>query len=386
MYVQQRYADPVPRKNVREGKPVRPTIMRISTEAIAANARAIRARIPDRVRMMCVVKADAYGHDSVRTAKKLLAAGADAFAVAIVEEAERLRDGGIDGMILVLGGAEEDSLRRAVRAGVSQAVYTPRTLEILQDEAARCGKRALAHLKIDTGMSRVGVRGEDDLEAMLAWWRHCPDVDMEGIFTHFCVADTDPEFTALQNERFSGALAAVRRAGFSPIAHAAASSAMLDPALQYDMVRPGIVLYGSGVPALADELTWAQTLLTRPVRLQWISAGDTVGYGRTFTAGRDTLVMTLPIGYGDGYPRVLSNRASVLVRGKRAPLIGRVCMDMVMADVTDVPGVDLEDEVVLLGAQGDERITPDELADLAGTIPYEIMLGFAPRVPVEVVD
>ena len=386
MYVQQRYADPVPRKNVREGKPVRPTIMRISTEAIAANARAIRARIPDRVRMMCVVKADAYGHDSVRTARKLLAAGADAFAVAIVEEAERLRDGGIDGMILVLGGAEEDSLRRAVRAGVSQAVYTPRTLEILQDEAARCGKRALAHLKIDTGMSRVGVRGEDDLEAMLAWWRHCPDVDMEGIFTHFCVADTDPEFTSLQNERFSGALAAVRRAGFSPIAHAAASSAMLDLALQYDMVRPGIVLYGSGVPALADELTWAQTLLTRPVRLQWISAGDTVGYGRTFTAGRDTLVMTLPIGYGDGYPRVLSNRASVLVRGKRAPLIGRVCMDMVMADVTDVPGVDLEDEVVLLGAQGDERITPDELADLAGTIPYEIMLGFAPRVPVEVVD
>ena len=386
MYVQQRYADPVPRKNVREGKPVRPTIMRISTEAIAANARAIRARIPDRVRMMCVVKADAYGHDSVRTARKLLAAGADAFAVAIVEEAERLRDGGIDGMILVLGGAEEDSLRRAVRAGVSQAVYTPRTLEILQDEAARCGKRALAHLKIDTGMSRVGVRGEDDLEAMIAWWRHCPDVDMEGIFTHFSVADTDPEFTSLQNERFSGALAAVRRAGFSPIAHAAASSAMLDPALQYDMVRPGIVLYGSGVPALADELTWAQTLLTRPVRLQWISAGDTVGYGRTFTAGRDTLVMTLPIGYGDGYPRVLSNRASVLVRGKRAPLIGRVCMDMVMADVTDVPGVDLEDEVVLLGAQGDERITPDELADLAGTIPYEIMLGFAPRVPVEVVD
>ena len=386
MYVQQRYADPVPRKNVREGKPVRPTIMRISTEAIAANARAIRARIPDRVRMMCVVKADAYGHDSVRTARKLLAAGADAFAVAIVEEAERLRDGGIDGMILVLGGAEEDSLRRAVRAGVSQAVYTPRTLEILQDEAARCGKRALAHLKIDTGMSRVGVRGEDDLKAMLAWWRHCLDVDMEGIFTHFCVADTDPEFTSLQNERFSGALAAVRRAGFSPIAHAAASSAMLDPALQYDMVRPGIVLYGSGVPALADELTWAQTLLTRPVRLQWISAGDTVGYGRTFTAGRDTLVMTLPIGYGDGYPRVLSNRASVLVRGKRAPLIGRVCMDMVMADVTDVPGVDLEDEVVLLGAQGDERITPDELADLAGTIPYEIMLGFAPRVPVEVVD
>jgi alanine racemase len=226
----------------------------------------------------------------------------------------------------------------------------------------------------------------EDLSAMLAWWRRCPDVEMEGIFTHFCVSDTDPIFTAQQNERFAEALAAVRQAGFRPIAHAAASTAMLNPALQYDMVRPGIVLYGSCVPELAKELTWAQTLVTRPIRLQWIAKGDTVGYGRTFTAGRDTLVMTLPIGYGDGYPRILGNRASVLVRGKRAPLIGRVCMDMAMADVTDIPDVDLDDEVVLLGAQGDERITPDELAELANTIPYEIMLGFAVRIPVEVVD
>lgn len=360
--------------------------MKINIAAIAANARAIRARVPERVRMMCVVKANAYGHDSVRTAKKLLDAGADAFAVAIVEEAEALRGAGIDSMILVLGGAGEDSLRRAVRAGVSQAVYTPRMLEIMQDEAARCGKRALAHLKIDTGMSRIGVRDGEDLSAMLAWWRRCPDVDMEGVFTHFCAADTDPEFTSRQNERFSEALALVREAGFSPIAHAAASTAMLDPALQYDMVRPGIVLYGSGVPELADALTWAQTIVTRPIRLQWIAAGDTVGYGRTFTAGRDTLVMTLPIGYGDGYPRILGNRASVLVRGRRAPLIGRVCMDMVMADVTEIPGVDMDDEVVLLGGQGNERITPDELAELAETIPYEIMLGFGARLPVEVVD
>ena len=365
---------------------MRPTIMRISTGAIAANARAIRARIPEKVRMMCVVKANAYGHDSVQTAKKLLDAGADAFAVAIVEEAEALREAGIDKMILVLGGAGEASLRRAVRAGVSQAVYTPRMLEIMQDEAMRCGKRALAHLKIDTGMSRIGVLGGDDLSAMLAWWRRCPDVEMEGVFTHFCVADTDPDFTALQNKRFAGALAMVREAGFSPIAHAAASTAMLDPALQYDMVRPGIVLYGSCVPEMADELTWAQTLVTKPIRLQWIAAGDTVGYGRTFAAQRDTLVMTLPIGYGDGYPRILSNRACVLVHGQRAPLIGRVCMDMVMADVTDIPGVDLDDEVVLLGCQGEGRITPDELAELAETIPYEIMLGFGARIPVEVID
>ena len=360
--------------------------MKVSTDAIAANARAIRAVLPQSVRMMCVVKADAYGHGAVRTAKKLSSAGADAFAVAIVEEAEALRAAGIEQMILILGGAGEESLRQAVRAGASQAVYTPQMLDVLQDEARKTGRRARAHLKLDTGMSRIGVRDESDLAALLSFWRRCPDVEMEGAFTHFCAADSDPEFTALQNRRFAAALARIREAGFSPIAHAAASSAMLDPALQYDMVRPGIALYGSCVPELADRLRPAQTLVTRPVRLQRIAAGETVGYGRAFTAPRETLIMTLPIGYGDGYPRVLGNRASVLVRGRRAPLVGRVCMDMVMADVTNIPQVGLEDEVVLLGAQGGERITADELAELAGTIPYEIMLGFGPRVPVAAED
>lgn len=365
---------------------MRPTIMKVSIGAIADNARLFRGMIPPNVRMMCVVKADAYGHDSVRAARRLLEAGADAFAVAIVEEAARLRDAGIEAPILILGGACESSLRQAVRVRAAQAVYTPEALDALQDEAVRCGTRALAHLKIDTGMSRIGVRGEAALNAMLAHWQSCPDVAMEGAFTHFCVADTDPAFTALQNERFAAALARIRAAGFSPIAHAAATSAMLEPALQYDMVRPGIGLYGSCVPALEGRLKPAQTLVTRPIRLQWIAEGDTVGYGRTFTARRDTRIMTLPIGYGDGYPRVLSNRASVLVRGRRAPLAGNVCMDMIMADVTDIPGVTLDDEVVLLGAQGGERITADELAGYAGTIPYEIMLGFAARVPVEVSD
>ena len=173
-----------------------------------------------------------------------------------------------------------------------------------------------------------------------------------------------------------------------PIRYAgsANTSAMFKPELQYDMVRPGIGLYGSCVPELQGELVNAQTLSTYPIRIQRIEAGDTVGYGRTFTARRESLIMTLPIGYGDGYPRILSNRASVLVCGRRAPLVGRVCMDMVMADVTDIQEVSLDDEVVLLGAQGDERITPDELAELAQTIPYEIMLGFGARIPVQVID
>jgi len=360
--------------------------MSVSTEVVAANARAIRRAIPAHVRMMCVVKADAYGHDALRVARKLRLCGADAFAVAIVEEAEALRHGGIDDMILILGGACEESLRQAVRCGASQAVYTEAALDILRDEARKLGVPAKAHLKIDTGMSRVGVRGMEALRALLRKWQGCPEVQMEGIFTHFCVADSDPDFTALQNARFREALAAVRAAGFAPIAHAAATSAMLDPELQYDMVRPGIGLYGSCLPQLAGEIGNAQTLSTYPIRIQAIRAGDTVGYGRTFTARRDSLIMTLPIGYGDGYPRILSNRASVLVKGRRAPLVGRVCMDMVMADVTDIGGVTLEDPVVLMGRQGGERITPDELAELAGTIPYEIMLGFSSRIPVVVTD
>ena len=360
--------------------------MTVSIEAVAANARAIRGAVPEGVRMMCVVKADAYGHDAVRVAKRLRDCGADAFAVAIVEEAEALRRAGIGEMILILGGACEESLRQAVRCGASQAVYSADALDVLRDEACRLGVPAKAHIKIDTGMSRVGVRGMAALERLLEHWKACPEVVMEGAFTHFCVADSDPEFTALQNARFGEALSTIRAAGFAPIAHAAATSAMLKPELQYDMVRPGIGLYGACLPELADAITPAQTLSTRPIRVQAICAGDTVGYGRTFTAQRDSVIMTLPIGYGDGYPRVLGNRASVLVKGRRAPVVGRVCMDMIMADVTGIEGVTLDDPVVLLGRQGDARITPDELAELAGTIPYEIMLGFGARIPVEVVD
>lgn len=360
---------------------MRPTVLKISTDAVAANARLIRAQVPESVRMMCVVKADAYGHDAVRTAKKLLNAGADAFAVAIVEEAEQLRAAGVECPILILGGGCDESLRQAVRVGAAQAVYAPEMLDVLQDEAVRSGRRALAHLKLDTGMRRIGVGAPEALEALLDRWRACPDVEMAGVFTHFCAADGDPDFTALQNERFRAGLERVRAAGFAPIAHAAATSALLDPRYQYDMVRAGIGLYGTGLPGFEPALRYGQTLTTRPVRVERVAAGETVGYGRTFTAARDSVIMTLPIGYGDGYPRILSNRASVLVRGRRAPLVGRVCMDMIMADVTDVSGACLSDEVVLMGAQGAERITPDELAAQAETIPYEIMLGFGPRVP-----
>lgn len=360
---------------------MRTTEMLISQEALYNNARVIREAIPAGVRMLCVVKADAYGHGSTFAATTMLKAGADAFAVAIVDEGVKLRSAGIMAPIVILGGGDAASLREAVHIKCSPAVYSREMLDVLEDEAKKYDMCASAQLKIDTGMSRVGVRGSAALGGLLDYWRtNAPHVVMDGIFTHFCVADCDPEFTALQNARFTEAVAQTRAAGFAPVAHAAATSAMLTPACQHDMVRAGIGLYGTLLPGLEDRLMYAQTIRTRPTRIETIAAGDTVGYGRTFTARRETRIMTIPIGYGDGYSRLLSNRADVLVAGRRAPIAGNVCMDMLMVDVTDVPEATLESEVVLMGAQGSERITPDELAEKIGTIPYEVMLGFAARL------
>ena len=352
--------------------------MRISRATLTRNAQAIRAALDPSVKLMAVVKADAYGHGLAEGAEAFLQGGAQFLAVTIVEEAQTLREAGITGNILILGGAERESIADAVACDVSQTVYTPRMLLQLRDAAIKQNRRARAHLKIDTGMSRIGVRGDSALMEMLSLWRECPQVEMEGIFTHFCVSETDPEFTHRQSAEFERAVALVRGAGFAPMAHAAATGAFMEKRYQYDMVRPGIAMYGPCSPVAGVEC--AQTLVSRPVRIERIAKGDTVSYGRIFRAERDTLVMTVPIGYGDGYPRILSGRAQGLVKGQRVNQIGSVCMDMTMFDVTDVPGVSLEYEIVLMGAQGNDRITPDELAELAGTIPYEIMLGFLPRV------
>ena len=360
---------------------MRTTVMKISEQALRSNTACIRSAINANVKLMCVVKANAYGHGSVETARIMAEAGADAFAVAIAEEALQLRRAGITLPILVLGGGSDESLAEAVEAGASQAVYTAHMLDVLQRAAEKYRVTAKAHLKIDTGMSRIGAKGMDSLRAIVEYWKaNCPKVEMEGIFTHFCAADEDEEFTDLQNARFEEAIAYVKSQGFSPLAHAAATSAMMKEKYQHDMVRAGVGLYGTLLPELKDQLQYAQKLTCYPVRIDDIHAGDTVGYGRTFAAENDMRVMTIPVGYGDGYPRILSNKADVLVCGKRAKIIGRVCMDMIMADVTHIPEANLDSEVVLMGAQGNERITPDELAEKAQTIPYEIMLGFSPRV------
>ena len=366
----------------------RPTVLTVSLPTIAENFRLARGATGGRARQMAVVKADAYGHGMIPVSQKLLAEGADALAVATVDEGVALREAGILAPTLVMGGTTDPAaFVEAVRLHLALSIYDADALRRLEQAAERLDTVAHAHLKIDTGMSRIGVRGSQPLEKLLDLWVGTRHVKMEGIFTHFANADGDAEFTALQNRRFQDAVRMVRGRRFHPLAHAAASTGILaGPAFWHDMVRPGVVLYGAEVADRMPGLQPAQTLSTRPVRVEWLNAGETIGYGRTFRADKAMRVMTLPVGYGDGYPRILSNRADVLVCGKRAPIVGRVCMDQLMIDVTDIPGADMHSEAVLMGAQGDERITPDELAKLAETIPYEIMLGFGARVTRRIID
>lgn len=362
---------------------LRPTVLEIDKAKLGDNVLVLRRFLQHKARMMAVVKANAYGHGLVEASKLALSCGADALAVATVEEGIQLRDAFVRAPILVMGGVSEAGAKACVPNHLSLALCDVATLRTLQHEARREETVAHAHIKIDTGMSRLGLLGEDSLERMLAALEFCPNVKLEGIFTHFADAYGDPAFTQEQNARFLSAVGRVRAAGYKPFAHAAASEAMLtDEMLWHDMVRPGIALYGASVRHLCPELEPAQRLVTKPVRIQEVLPGDTVGYGRAFRAERPTRVMTLPVGYGDGYPRCLGDKAAVLVKGQRAPIIGRICMDMMMVDVTDVPDTDVEDEVVLMGEQQGVRITPDELATLSGTIPYEIMLGFTQRVPI----
>lgn len=365
----------------------RPTVLTVSLSAIANNFQLAKVVTQGRAKQMAVVKADAYGHGMIPVANRLMQEGADALAVATVDEGIALRDAGILAPTLILGGTFRDGIVEAVDRHLALTVFDADTLRRLEQAAVRLDTVAHAHLKIDTGMSRVGVKGDQALEELLDEWAQAKHVKMEGVFTHFANADGDPLFTSMQNRRFQDAVRTVRARKFHPLAHAAASTGMLaGPAYWHDMVRPGIMLYGAEVTHRFAGLQPAQKLSTYPVRVEWIMAGETVGYGRTFKADRATRVMTLPVGYGDGYPRILSNKADVLVCGKRAPIIGRICMDQLMIDVTDIPEADMHSEAVLMGAQGDERITPDELARLAGTIPYEIMLGFGARVTRRVVD
>ena len=366
---------------------MRPTHAEIDLSAIAANvALACRLAGPE-TRVMAVVKADAYGHGAVPVARVALGAGATWLGVAIPEEAVPLREAGIACGILVLGPIAPDQADLVAAHDLDQCVSDQAQAEAL-DRAARARGRVLAlHLKVDTGMGRVGLRPREVRRVAEKIWA-LPSVRLAGLMTHFADAEADePGFAREQLVRFAEAARELAAAGIpAPLRHAANSAALLFlPEARLDLVRPGIMLYGyhprgpRGGPE--SPLRPALRLRTAISQIQDVAQGESVSYGRTFVAPRDLRVATLPVGYADGCGRLLSNRGRVLIRGQRVPIVGRVCMDMTMVDVSGFPDVRVGDEAVLIGRQGADEITADEVAELQGTISYEVLCRIGPRVP-----
>ncbi|MHB8834671.1 MAG: alanine racemase [Candidatus Methylomirabilia bacterium] len=363
----------------------RPTCARIDLGAFAQNVGlAVRLAGADR-RVLAVVKADAYGHGAVRLARTAIAAGAHKLGVATPGEVRSLRAAGIAAPVLLLSEVSPDRAAEMTRLGCSLTLYTLAYAEALEREAQREGRRVAVHLKIDTGMGRLGISPADALP-FVARLQDFPNLVLEGIMTHPSEAERrDSAVTAGQTGTFLALCDAVEAiAGHVKWRHIANSALLLLGNPPGNLVRPGIMLYGSApAPDLpgAGELRPVMSLATAVAFLKRVPAGTPLSYGGTFTTRRESLIATLPIGYADGYRRAFSNRASVLVRGRRAPVVGTVCMDLCLVDVTGIAGVAVGDKVVLLGSQEGERITAEELAAHASTISYEIFCGIGPRVP-----
>lgn len=360
----------------------RPTVAEIDLEAIRFNLGQVRKLVGPDVKICPAVKADAYGHGAIEASRTVMDAGADILGVATVEEAAELREAGIHAPILLLGCAFADQIPDILEFELSVMVCDKAFAEELSRRAQDRIKRTKVHIKVDTGMGRVGIQPQETVEFALALSK-MSGLEIEGIFTHFPSVDEDIEFTRWQIEEFDEITRAVEAAGIHiPLRHAANSAAIMNiPESHFDMVRPGIMVYGLYDSQANIELRQAMTLKTKIAFLKKLPAGKSVSYGRTFTTDKPILVATIPIGYADGYNRLLSNRGQALVRGKRVPIIGRVCMDQTMLDVTGVRGVSLDDEVVLYGNQGGERISIEEVASLLGTITYEVTCSVSKRVP-----
>jgi alanine racemase len=364
---------------------LRETRADIDLLALAANVE-VAKRLAGRAAVMAVVKADAYGHGAVPVARTALGAGATWLGVALPEEGAALREAGVTAPILVLGPLAPAEAALPLAHDLDQCVSDVGQIEALRAAARAMGRTARVHLKVDTGMGRVGLQPAE-IPRVAEALRAAEGVRVRGLMTHFAEAEAeDLAHTRMQLSRFDAAWRACRAAGLPiELRHAANSAGLLFvPEARLDLVRPGLLLYGyhprgagAGEPALRPALR----LRTAIRQLKDLPRGASLSYGRTFIAPRDARIALLPIGYADGWSRLLSNRAHVLVRGRRAPVVGRVCMDLTLVDVTEVPGAAVGDEVVLIGRQGDDAITADEVAVLQGTISYEVLCRLGPRVP-----
>ena len=365
----------------------------VDLDAIAHNARGLKERAGEGAELMAVVKANAYGHGAVPVARTALENGASRLAVNRALEGVELRQAGITAPILVMGYSLPSEAETIVRWDLTPTVTTVEGALALSAMSDRQGKITPIHVKVDTGMGRFGLL-PDEVVAFVRRIAELPGLKLEGLFTHFAVADrADKTYTHRQFGLYMQVVEQLEEAGFAiPLKHVANSATNLDlPEMHLDMVRCGIALYGlrpSAEVEPAIPLKPAMALKSRVARVRTLPPGSSISYGCTYTTTRHTRVALVPVGYGDGYHRILSNKGSVLIGGKRAPIVGRVCMDQFVVDVTGhfdrlrtgIDGVRQDDEVVVFGRQGEEEISAEEVAALAGTINYEVVTSILPRV------
>ena len=352
----------------------------IDLGAIAGNVRALRGCVPESAMLLAVVKADAYGHGAVQVSRTALAAGASWLAVARASEGQTLRRAGIGAPVLILGAPSPEEITAAAACGLTLTVCTPEHIALAEAAARDAGTILDCHLKLDTGMGRIGARDAEDVRAVLDALKAAPHVRLTGAFTHFADADGDDMDSAwAQLRRFEELLALLPDGLIRHCANSAAIHRMM-PEAAFDMVRMGVSLYGFPPVETDCPLRPAMSWEAAVSHVKTVRPGDTVSYGRTWTAEKETRVATVTCGYGDGYHRAASGKARAILHGIRVPVIGRICMDQMMLDVTEIPDVRPGDRAVLMGSDGGETITADELASWAGTISYEILLSAQERV------
>jgi alanine racemase len=362
-----------------------PTIIEVDLTALVHNFKEIRKKVGAGCKIMAVVKANAYGHGAVPVASALARAGADWLGVASTEEGVELRQGGLSLPILVMGGILESELEALAEWQLTPVVYHPETLSLLENSVARSRKLMKIHIEVDTGMGRLGL-SPDIAASFIQQIAQRGRLIVDGLMTHFAEADSeDQSFVQEQIQKFRRVLKDLNDRGIEiPLCHLANSAAILHhPTVYFQMVRPGISLYGyapGAKTANLPDLKPCLKLLTRIVQVKRVPKGTGISYGRSFVTKRESLIASLPVGYADGYSRRLSNKGQVLIHEKRAPVVGRVCMDMTLVDVTEIPDAHIGDPAVLLGQQGQQAITADEIAQWMGTISYEVLSILNPRI------
>lgn len=354
------------------------SLAEIDLNALSHNYGEVRKKTGNKS-VLAVVKADAYGHGSVEVSKHLLKSGASMLGVAFTEEAIELREAGINSPILVF--FDPHNIDSFFKYNLTPAIFDFKNAKAISDKAYKHNRKIAVHIKVDTGMGRVGLRIVDALPKILKI-AELENLQIEGIMSHLSDSDlTDKDFTAVQLKNFLELIESLKRKNIHfKFFHIANSTAVLQfPDTHLNMVRPGIMLYGYS-PAERDNLKPVLSLKSKIIFIKSVPAGTPISYGRTFITKRKSTIATIPVGYADGYNRKLSNNGEVLIKGKRAPVVGRVCMDTIMVDVTEVPHVKENTDVMLIGSQGKEKITAQDIADKIGSIPYEVLTTIGHRV------